>query len=1214
MKDISLARQKWLELEMTISEGLCISDSLVSTGYLPSGRQVQINGSGDLAYVLGLSSGGLRAAAWLDPDDNPLPVLQQAVRQLLPMVVVADATLTSPLVESGAFVLQAGSLQELIDYTLIAHRVSEQALVPGVILFTGNPAESCQIPDAVQARQFLGEADDRIPSPGEAQQLLFGKHRRRIPRVFHLDIPVLSGAAKSTAGLAYETAAREAYFAAAVDDFLNAAREEFASMVGRKYQPLKANNTDRQGILVVSNTPDVWSEVDAVKLKSRIIQVDLHQLHPIPLILKRIGEKAGAVVTIEPFASGSTALATMVRAGLAHLPVPFYSACFAHSPEPEALGLFMRNVESHQVHQQTVWLDIPYSIEHSRYPKKQVLMQDVRRAYPHLVSPAPSKKGDQVRMPDRVPMILRKSRDLGPAFAKASHFFDTTAFFYEGSDEWTADPFQAFPVMPPATAAFGQEIMDRQQLPGLDTSRCTGCGECLIHCPHSALPSLVAGVESLLQTGIQLAQGKGQVINQLFPLIKNLAKVTNTYLSEHHQDINGQTAALTLADVLAPSFEEFLTRGRYTEEKENGLRQEFTAILDTVGHLPIVITGRFFNEGNKELFSLMVDPGACTGCAICSAACPESALQLHYETPALHDLTRKNISLWEHMPDTSGDTIQRLIEDPNHPSLAALMLSRNFYESLAGASDPGNPGVKTMIHLVAAVAEATGQQNSRNFIRQLDALQDAVKAQLKSELNRALPELDAANLSRTLEQVQTAHLTLDELLGQNSGKKTGQLLDKSVLQRKSTLLRQLEDLRDVIDSGTSGLGRSRYAIALDDSLKGLSAFPVNSFTVPVMSFSGSTPTMALGLIRAHVRHLLDNIKILRRAELEQKNQYNPIIHDPQIARLSWQDLTEAEKKMAPPLLLIARQSFLTRQSTNPLTQLLAQGLPVKVFLLDDVTGKPQTASSYLGYNSLSMIPFLGLGAVQVGQHSLADAEHLFNGLISAFGKPGAAILRLLAPELSTGNPQRMHQLANDARAWIHLDYLPDRHSHLMISRLHLRNNPASENDWTRRAILYGSEDKAQSLDYEVTPADWYFEQPGYREGFSPHEGEKGNGLPVAEYLRLDPDERPDQVPVILRVDHQGALVRYKVPAVVVDACEAAARAWRLLREISGELTEFPEKLQTKVETDLKIQFEADKAALILEHEKQIQELEAVHLEKMRMQIKSRLMQMAGWKE
>ncbi|MEZ4899900.1 MAG: 4Fe-4S binding protein [Saprospiraceae bacterium] len=1210
MKKIDQAQQRWLELEMHISEGICLPDAVANTGRHPSGRLIQVNTTGEAAFILGNSAGGLRAAAWLDPSENPLPVLQQAVRQLLPLVVVADPIHRHQVVESGAFVLRANTVQELMDFTLIAHHVAEQALVPGAVLYAGGQDEDIQLPDDLLIRQYLGDADDRIAAPSEAQQMLFGKSRRRIPRTFHVDLPVLSGVSKSNAGLAYEAAARQAYFFSAVDEFLNRSRDQFTTLFGRKYHAFKGKNTDRHGILLISDAPQVWSATENVKTKSRLLQVELHQLHPLPIGLQKIAEKAEAVVTIEAFSGQASALAFIVRSGMAHCPTACYSACYVHKPQTETIQSFLHNIENHQVKQQPVWLDVPFFIQHSGYPKKQVLMQDVQRAYPDLPHAASASTATPTRLPEHIPMILRKNKDHGPAYARATHFFDTTAFFYEGNPGWTADPFQAMPVMPPATAAFGQENQGRRQLPVMDTSLCTGCGECLIHCPHTALPSLVASLESLLQSGIQQAQAKGQVISQLFPQVKNLAKVTNNYVTEHREKLNSQH--LSLAQILTPAFEEFLIRGKHPEERENILRQEFSAIMDAIGLLPAVITRRFFNESYKELFSITVDPSACTGCAICSAVCPERALQLEEETPSRHKQTQQQFALWEHLPDTSGDTIQRMVDDPDYPSLAALMLSRNFYESLAGASAMDEPGIKTMIHMITAVAETTGQEASRAMLKQLEAFAENLKGQLKSELNNALPDLDATMLARSLEQIQTAHLTLDEFLTRSGGRKSGQLLDKAVLQRKGALLHQVEGLRDLVASGASGHGRARYAIALDDSLPALATFPVNSFTVPVMTFSGATPAMALGLIQAHVRHILDNVKIIRRAELEQSNRYNPVIHDHQIAGLSWQDLSETEKSLVPPLLLIARQSFLQRQSSGPLAQLLDQGLPVKVFLLDDARSSRQNAATDLAYHNLSLIPFLGLDAVQVGQHSLADADHLFKGLISALGKPGAAVLRLLTPDFQAGNPQWLHELANNTRAWVHLDYRPDRHSQLMVSRLHLRDNPAADNDWTSHTIKYGSEENPQTMNYELTPADWYYVQPGYRHGFGPYQPDLGNALPVADYLRLDPGERKDQVPVILRVNEQGELVRHTVPSQVVDACVSAARSWRLLREIAGELAEFPEKLLSKVEADLKVQFEKDKETLIKEHTQQIQELEAVHLEKMRTQIKARLMQMAGW--
>jgi len=156
------------------------------------------------------------------------------------------------------------------------------------------------------------------------------------------------------------------------------------------------------------------------------------------------------------------------------------------------------------------------------------------------------------------------------------------------------------------------------------------------------------------------------------------------------------------------------------------------------------------------------------------------------------------------------------------------------------------------------------------------------------------------------------------------------------------------------------------------------------------------------------------------------------------------------------------------------------------------------------------------------------------------------------------------------------------------------------------------EDEPQEVDYEMTPADWFYVQPEYRSGYSPWMDNADQAVPVATYLRQDPQDRRSMVPVIFRVNDQGELVKYSVPAVIVKAAAAAGRSWQLLREIGGELTEFPEKLQKKVASEMKEQYEKEKANMIEQNEQQIRELEAVHLEKMRAQIKSKLMQMAGW--
>ncbi|MDV7397745.1 4Fe-4S binding protein, partial [Arthrospira platensis SPKY1] len=91
------------------------------------------------------------------------------------------------------------------------------------------------------------------------------------------------------------------------------------------------------------------------------------------------------------------------------------------------------------------------------------------------------------------------------------------------TEEAVADPFQALPVLPPETALYAPLSEQRQQLPVLDTEKCTGCGACFVHCPHSALPPLVLKLEELLKKGMEIAAQQGTPASSLTPLIKNLA-------------------------------------------------------------------------------------------------------------------------------------------------------------------------------------------------------------------------------------------------------------------------------------------------------------------------------------------------------------------------------------------------------------------------------------------------------------------------------------------------------------------------------------------------------------------------------------------------------------------------------------------------------------------------------------------------------------------
>ena len=92
-----------------------------------------------LASAIGLSMSGGRSRCNIFSDDLAVSrdLLQQSVEGHLPLVIHittrTDDTHINSLVDSGALILYAGTVQEAIDFTLIARAVAEQTLTPAEI-------------------------------------------------------------------------------------------------------------------------------------------------------------------------------------------------------------------------------------------------------------------------------------------------------------------------------------------------------------------------------------------------------------------------------------------------------------------------------------------------------------------------------------------------------------------------------------------------------------------------------------------------------------------------------------------------------------------------------------------------------------------------------------------------------------------------------------------------------------------------------------------------------------------------------------------------------------------------------------------------------------------------------------------------------------------------------------------------------------------------
>ncbi|HEX8906858.1 MAG TPA: hypothetical protein VF771_18555, partial [Longimicrobiaceae bacterium] len=99
--------------------------------------------------------------------------------------------------DTGFFQLFAKDVQEAADLNLIAHRIAELSLNPGIVaqdgFLTSHVIESVKLPERELIRQYLGDPADQIDAPTPAQRLVFGPKRRRIPEMYDFDYPAMLG-------------------------------------------------------------------------------------------------------------------------------------------------------------------------------------------------------------------------------------------------------------------------------------------------------------------------------------------------------------------------------------------------------------------------------------------------------------------------------------------------------------------------------------------------------------------------------------------------------------------------------------------------------------------------------------------------------------------------------------------------------------------------------------------------------------------------------------------------------------------------------------------------------------------------------------------------------------------------------------------------------------------------------------------------------------
>ncbi|HEV8214583.1 MAG TPA: 2-oxoacid:acceptor oxidoreductase family protein, partial [Gemmatimonadaceae bacterium] len=340
--------------------------------------------------------------------------------------------------DTGFFQLFAKDVQGSADLNLIAHRIAELSLNPGICaqdgFLTSHVIESLLLPERELIKAYLGDPADTIASPTPAQCLVFGDRRRRIPELFDLDHPAMLGVVQNQDSYAQGVAAQRPFYFDHVAGLADQAFEEFFALTGRRYERAQGYRLgDAEYVIVgqgsvVSNAEAVADHLRAArKLRVGVLDVTMFRPFPADLISAALRGRRGVVVlerVDQPLAvdppllreiraamgkgfenartlSGAEPYPGIARVESQELP-NFYSGCFglgSRDLQPGDIIAAVENMFPGAAHRRQFYLGIDFIRHGTKLPKLQIWEEKIEDAYPHVSELSLASAGNVNLMP-----------------------------------------------------------------------------------------------------------------------------------------------------------------------------------------------------------------------------------------------------------------------------------------------------------------------------------------------------------------------------------------------------------------------------------------------------------------------------------------------------------------------------------------------------------------------------------------------------------------------------------------------------------------------------------------------------------------------------------------------------------------------------------------------------------------------------------------------
>ncbi|MCF6284265.1 MAG: 2-oxoacid:acceptor oxidoreductase family protein, partial [Candidatus Hydrogenedentes bacterium] len=326
--------------------------------------------------------------------------------------------------DTGFFQVFGKSAQEACDLNIIAHKIAELSLTPGIVaqdgFLTTHLIESIMLPERELIAEYLGRPDDMIPTPTPAQKIMYGETRRRIPELWTVDNPMMIGTVQNQDAYMQSVAAQRPFFFDHIQALSDQCFSEYSKLTGREYarvNTFKCEDADyiifAQGSVVSSaeTVADYLRETRNIKIG--VVNLIMFRPFPADLLSKVFKGRKGVVIlerVDQPLASDLPLMKEVRGAiskalengkvGKGALPYPdvatyksiadappLYSGSFglgSRDLQPEGLIAAIENMLPDGEKKRFYYLSVDFLHEKAYTPKQEIQQQTIEAAYPDL--------------------------------------------------------------------------------------------------------------------------------------------------------------------------------------------------------------------------------------------------------------------------------------------------------------------------------------------------------------------------------------------------------------------------------------------------------------------------------------------------------------------------------------------------------------------------------------------------------------------------------------------------------------------------------------------------------------------------------------------------------------------------------------------------------------------------------------------------------------